>query len=97
MAMTNPAVRAWDPACLRFMTIIKHGIEEMREEKDVIHYITVYNENHPMPPKPDGVDEGILRGLYQIESNKDAKVRLLGSGPIMLKFIEQLSYLRTGM
>ncbi|MCH2641349.1 MAG: pyruvate dehydrogenase (acetyl-transferring), homodimeric type [Candidatus Thalassarchaeum sp.] len=87
MAMTNPAVRAWDPAyAYELATIIKHGIEEMcGEEKDVIHYITVYNENHPMPPKPEGVDEGILRGLYQIESNKDAKVRLLGSGPIMLQ------------
>ena len=87
MAHSNPAVRAYDPAfAFELSTIIKHGIEEMcGEEKDVIHYITVYNENHPMPPKPEGVDEGILRGLYQIESNKDAKVRLLGSGPIMLQ------------
>ena len=54
MAMTNPAVRAWDPAyAYELATIIKHGIDEMcNDEKDVIHYITVYNENHPMPAKP---------------------------------------------
>ena len=59
MAVTNPAVRAWDPAyAYELATIIKHGIEEMCDvENDVIHYITVYNENHPMPPKPDNVDE----------------------------------------
>ena len=87
MAVTNPAVRAWDPAyAYELATIIKYGIEEMcGEEKDVIHYITVYNENHPMPPKPDNVDQGIIRGLYRIEAGIDAKVRLLGSGPIMLQ------------
>jgi pyruvate dehydrogenase E1 component len=87
MAMTNPAVRAWDPAyAYELATIIKHGIEEMCiEEKDVIHYITVYNENHAMPPKPSGVEEGILRGLYRVSGDDVASVRLLGSGPIMLQ------------
>ena len=87
MAVTNPAVRAWDPAyAYELATIIKHGIEEMcNDEKDVIHYITVYNENHSMPPKPNGVDEGIIRGLYRISGKDDAKVRILGSGPIMLQ------------
>ena len=87
MAMTNPAVRAWDPAyAYELATIIKHGIEEMcNEEKDVIHYITVYNENHPMPAKPSDVDEGILRGLYRLSGSDEADVRLLGSGPIMLQ------------
>jgi pyruvate dehydrogenase E1 component len=87
MAITNPAVRAWDPAyAYELATIIKHGIDEMcNDEKDVIHYITVYNENHAMPEKPKGVDEGIIRGLYRITENDGAKVRLLGSGPIMLQ------------
>ena len=87
MAMTNPAVRAWDPAyAYELATIIKHGIEEMcNDERDVIHYITVYNENHPMPAKPSDVDEGILRGLYRLNGSDGADVRLLGSGPIMLQ------------
>lgn len=87
MAMTNPAVRAWDPAyAYELATIIQHGIEELcNEEKDVIHYITVYNENHPMPPKPQNVDEGIIRGLYRISGHDDSDIRLIGSGPIMLQ------------
>jgi pyruvate dehydrogenase E1 component len=87
MAMTNPAVRAWDPAyAYELATIIKHGIDEMcNDEKDVIHYITVYNENHSMPAKPTESDEGIIRGLYRIREQQGAAVRLLGSGPIMLQ------------
>jgi pyruvate dehydrogenase E1 component len=38
-----------------------------------------------MPVKPEGVDEGILRGLYRLKEGGEAKVRLLGSGPIMLQ------------
>ena len=55
MAHTNPAVRAWDPAfAYELATIIKFGIKEMVEDdKDVIHYIAVYNENYPMPAKPN--------------------------------------------
>ena len=87
MAMTNPAIRAWDPAyAYELATIIKHGIEEMcDDEKDVIHYITVYNENHTMPAKPADADEGILRGLYRLSGSDGADARLLGSGPIMLQ------------
>ena len=87
MAMTNPAIRAWDPAfAYELATIIRHGIGEMcTDDKDVIHYITVYNENHSMPAKPKGVDEGIVRGLYLLSGKKNADVRLIGSGPIMLQ------------
>ena len=54
-----------DPAfAYELATIIRHGIEEMYAEKDVLHYIAIYNENYPMPPKPKGVDEGIIKGMY---------------------------------
>jgi pyruvate dehydrogenase E1 component len=36
-----------------------------QEREDVFYYITLYNENYPMPPKPEGADEGILKGLYK--------------------------------
>jgi len=90
IAHTNPAVRAWDPAfAYETAAIIKHGLEEMYEEnRDVIHYIAVYNENHPMPAKPEGVDEGIIRGAYLLRPSRSGDgplVRLLGSGPIMLQ------------
>ena len=87
MAITNPAIRAWDPAyAYELSAIIKNGIQEMYvDEKDVIYYITVYNENHSMPAKPSDSDEGILRGLYRISGTENPSVRLLGSGPIMLQ------------
>src|SRR5262245_2897932 len=41
-----------------------------------------------MPPKPEGIDEGLLKGLYRYQRS-DAKhaikAQLLGSGPLMLQ------------
>ena len=98
MAHTNPAVRAYDPAfAYELATIIRTGIDEMYgQEKDVMYYIAVYNENHPMPPKPKDVDEGIVKGIYKLRSTpkKDGPVvRLIGSGPIMLQLLAAVEIL----
>ncbi len=98
MAHTNPAVRAWDPAfAYELATIIEHGIEEMYgQEKDLLYYIAIYNENHPMPPKPKDVDEGIIRGLYRLRGAPQGDgpvVRLIASGPIMLQAFEAVELL----
>ena len=98
MAHTNPAIRAWDPAfSYELSAIIKFGMHEMYElNKDVMHYIAVYNENYPMPAKPKGVDEGIVKGLYLLRKapNGDAPiVRLIGSGPIMLQLLAAVEIL----
>ena len=98
MAHTNPSVRAWDPAfAYELATIIQHGIKEMFEQNlDVMYYIAVYNENHPMPAKPKNVDEGIIRGLYKLRGAPKGDgpiVRLLGSGPIMLQVLDAVEKL----
>jgi len=98
MAHTNPAIKAWDPAfSYELSTIIKFGIHEMYElDKDVMHYIAVYNENYPMPPKPKGVDEGIVKGLYLLRKAPKGNaplVRLIGSGPIMLQLLSAVEKL----
>ena len=98
MAHTNPAVRAYDPAfAYELATIIRTGIDEMHvDERDVMYYIAVYNENHPMPPKPSGVDEGIVKGLYKLRSipkKEGPVVRLIGSGPIMLQLLAAVEIL----
>lgn len=98
MAHTNPSVRAWDPAfAYELATIIQHGIKEMFEQDiDVMYYIAVYNENYPMPAKPKGVDEGIIRGLYKLRGAPKGDgpiVRLLGSGPIMLQVLDAVEKL----
>jgi len=64
-----PNVQAYDPAfAYETAAVIKDGIRRMYGEgagEDVFYYITLYNENYQMPPKPKGVDEDILRGLYR--------------------------------
>src|SRR5262249_36469061 len=59
---------AYDPAyAYEVAVIIRDGLRRMYQEReDVFYYITLYNENYPMPPKPEGVDEGILKGLYKV-------------------------------
>ncbi len=91
LASTVPNLRAYDPAfAYELAVIIRHGIQEMYEEqKDVFYYITVGNENYPMPPMPDGDDikEGIIRGMYRFRASTLKKPRfraqLFGSGAIM--------------
>eukprot|EP00931_Biecheleriopsis_adriatica_P117705 TRINITY_DN931_c0_g1_i1.p1 TRINITY_DN931_c0_g1~~TRINITY_DN931_c0_g1_i1.p1 ORF type:complete len:1062 (+),score=241.89 TRINITY_DN931_c0_g1_i1:80-3265(+) len=97
IALTQPAVKGYDPAFGYEMgAIIEHGVKEMwGEDKDVIYYLTAYNENFPMPEKPEGVDEGIIKGLYKFQDAKPAehKVRLIGSGAIMKQALDAVELL----
>jgi pyruvate dehydrogenase E1 component len=68
LASSLPNVEAYDPAfAYETATIMADGIRRMYgpEPEDIFYYLTLYNENYVMPPKPDGVDEGLLRGLYR--------------------------------
>jgi pyruvate dehydrogenase E1 component len=58
----------------------------VEEQEDVFYYLTVMNENYQQPAMPDGVEEGILRGMYLLRSGsgkKKPRVQLLGSGSIL--------------
>src|SRR5262249_13608186 len=71
LASTVPNLIAYDPAyAYELAIIIRDGIRRMYGEKpeDVFYYITLYNENYAMPPMPDGVEEGILKGMYKLRS-----------------------------
>jgi len=59
------------------------------EQEDVFYYLTVMNENYVQPPLPEGVEEGILRGMYLLrEGTGDGpRVQLLGSGTILREVI----------
>merc|ERR1719356_999405 len=91
IAHTVPSVKGWDPAfAYELGAILKHGVSEMwGQDKDVMYYVTAYNENMPMPAKPEGVDEDIIKGLYKFKDAKPAThtVRLLGSGAIMAEVL----------
>ena len=87
LAYSAPALRAYDPAfAYEIAVIVEDGIRRMvRENENVIYYLTVANEFYKMPPMPEGVEEGILRGLYRFKASPEggAKVHLLGSGAIL--------------
>ena len=90
LASTVPVVRAYDPAfAYELATIVRDGVTRMYHDgEDVYYYVTVYNENYPQPAKPDGVDEGIILGLYRFAPAPDlqdakGRVRLVGSGSIL--------------
>ncbi|MGO1552354.1 MAG: pyruvate dehydrogenase (acetyl-transferring), homodimeric type [Micrococcaceae bacterium] len=91
LAGTNPAVKHYDPAfSFEIAHIMRHGLQEMYGEqedgtsgKDVLYYITVYNEPIIHPDEPENLDvEGLLNGLYRYStsSQEGPKVHLMGSG-----------------
>jgi pyruvate dehydrogenase E1 component len=94
LASTIPVIRAYDPAfAYELAAIVREGIGRMYGEgEDVFYYISLYNENYPQPAKPEGVDDGIVRGLYRLAAAPDVaeprgRVRLVGSGSIVQQVI----------
>jgi len=89
-ASTVPTLMAYDPAfAYELAVIIGDGLKRMYQDgEDIFYYLSLYNENYHMPAMPDGVEEGILKGLYRFRSGPaDAKIKahLVGSGPITLQ------------
>jgi pyruvate dehydrogenase E1 component len=62
-----PNCAVYDPAfAYELAVIIADGCRRMYVEgDDVFYYLTLYNENYPMPEMPEGAEAGILRGLYR--------------------------------
>jgi pyruvate dehydrogenase E1 component len=88
LASVVPNVRAYDPAfAYELALIVRDGIRRMYGEpqEDVFYYITLYNENWAMPPMPEGVEDGVLRGLYRFRPAEKGsrRVQLLASGSIL--------------
>jgi pyruvate dehydrogenase E1 component len=89
LASTVPTVLAYDPAFgYEIAVIVQEGIRRMYEKGEpVFYYLTLYNEEYEMLPMPDGIREGILRGLYKLRpapaKGRGTKVHLFGSGPLV--------------
>ena len=96
LASTVPVIRAYDPAfAFELAAVVRDGVQRMyRDGEDVFYYVTVYNENHAQPAKPEGVDDGIVKGIYRfaaapaIEGGAKGNVRLVGSGSIMQQVLK---------
>ena len=72
LASTVPPVQAYDPAfAYEVAAIVGAGLERMYgstdQNPDVFYYLTLYNENYVMPPRPDNeaLTAEIMRGLYR--------------------------------
>ena len=87
-ASTIPNCVSYDPAyAYELAVIIQDGLHRMYElGENKFYYITTMNENYLHPEMPEGVEEGIIQGMYRLRSsagNHANKVQLMGSGTIL--------------
>ncbi len=91
-AATIPNCRAYDPTfAYELAVIVQDGMKRMYEDQEnIFYYLTVMNENYAHPAMPEGVEDGIVRGMYQFKvgSRKKKRVQLMGSGTILREVIE---------
>ena len=98
LASTVPNLRSYDPAFgFEIAARVREGMHQMYElQEDVFYYLTLYNENYPMPSlveiaEQTQVDEGeVLQGvidggycLYRGSDRTESSVHILASGSIM--------------
>ncbi len=94
LAYPVPNVVAYDPAfAYEIAIIIEDGIRRMYVDRDsIFYYLTVMNEQYAMPPMPDGVRDGVLKGLYRYRASttpdRKARAQLFGSGAILPEVIK---------
>ena len=88
-AAATPNIKAYDVAyAYEIAIIIQHGIKEMfYDQKDVIYYLTLENENYAHLKMPKGIEKDIIKGMYKIRTTKKPTIRLLGSGPLLNEVI----------
>src|SRR5205085_7086961 len=93
LASTIPNCVSYDPTfSYELAVILQDGLRRMyKEQEDIYYYITVMNENYAHPAMPDGVEKGILKGMYLFSEGKGNKgalrVQLVGSGTILREVI----------
>jgi pyruvate dehydrogenase E1 component len=88
LSSTIPTLLTYDPAfTCEVAVIIAEGLRRMyRQGEDLFYYLTLYNENYPMPPMPESAEQGIIQGLYKFKPGPEEtalKAHLFGSGPIL--------------
>ncbi|MBI5171119.1 MAG: pyruvate dehydrogenase (acetyl-transferring), homodimeric type [Candidatus Eisenbacteria bacterium] len=88
LASAVPNCMAYDPTyAYELAVIIQDGLRRMYVNgEDIFYYLSLYNQDYQQPKKPEGVDAGILAGLYAYKKAGKGKLKaqLFGSGPMML-------------
>jgi pyruvate dehydrogenase E1 component len=99
VATTVPNCVAYDPTyAYELAVIVQDGLRRMyQEQENVFYYITCMNENYAHPAMPAGVAQGILSGMYLLQSGGRGKVRvtLFGSGTILREVLAAAELLET--
>lgn len=93
LASTIPNCISYDPTyAYELAVIIQNGLHRMYEKQEnVFYYITIMNENYSHPDMPEGVEEGIIKGMYLLKENKKKSknhVQLMGCGTILREVIK---------
>jgi pyruvate dehydrogenase E1 component len=93
LSATIPNCVSYDPCfAYELAVIIQNGLYRMIEnQEDVYYYITIMNENYSHPDMPKGVEDQIIKGMYQFSKASGKaknKVQLMGSGVILREVIE---------
>jgi pyruvate dehydrogenase E1 component len=87
LAQTIPNCRSYDPTFAHEVAVImQDGLKRMVErQENVFYYLTLLNENYPMPGLIPGTEEQIVKGMYMCKAGAAGKLRvqLLGSGTIL--------------
>ncbi len=100
LSATVPNCVSYDPTFnYEVAVIIQSGLKRMlTDQEDVYFYLTLLNENYEHPPMPEGVADGIIKGMYLFreapEDAKGYKVQLMGSGAILREVIAAADLLR---
>jgi pyruvate dehydrogenase E1 component len=94
VANTVPNMLSYDPSfAYELAVIIRDGIRRMYEDQqNVFYYITIHNQNDQMPAMPEGIQDGVVKGMYCYQRSEQApkggrKAHLLGSGAIMAEVL----------
>jgi len=90
LASTVPNCISYDPTfSYEVAVIVQNGLQRMFvDQEDIFFYITLMNENYAHPDMPEGVEEGILKGLYCLQKSPtraERHVNLMGSGTILIQ------------
>ena len=88
LASTIPTLITYDPGYgYELAVIIRDGLRRLYGQgEEYFYYLTLYNENYEMPAMPEGVEEGILKGLYRLKAapkGKRYKAHVFASGPLL--------------
>jgi pyruvate dehydrogenase E1 component len=93
-----PNCVSYDPTfAYELAVIIQDGLRRMfQEQENIFYYVATLNENYHHPAMPEGVAEGILKGMYLFRQGEGdgPRVQLLGCGAILNEAVAAADLLR---